>query len=354
MSYHSVRSFRLTRERYLFFDIFRKGPLIILVCPAYSPQFTDFGSIRIRDPIGRREYARTLSLIRVENEPFAVLAFRGVDPQARRAPVTVLYKGARAHFLLPKEPATTKKLLVQTTLMKSDYRLIRMFYPYYRAQGVEHFYMYYNGRITPEIAKEFAKPGVTLIPWNFPYWNRLPWVKWEPSHEGTSLTGTPLRHHAQMGQMHHALYKYGKGQADYMIFNDLDEYMHIKGLTLRERVADKKYTTYIFHNRWAKTLDGKIPHTFPRKFHCGGRGDHPWQSKCIHKTDVTMSIYIHSYRDRTDGSNAPSEEQEHFHFHNWGSKHRIPAHLVPEDRRQWTHGDTIVELDKLAAGGKES
>jgi hypothetical protein len=42
-----------------------------------------------------------------------------------------------------------------TTLFKDDFKLIHVFYNYYLKQGIEHFYLYYNGKLTDLIIKEF-------------------------------------------------------------------------------------------------------------------------------------------------------------------------------------------------------
>jgi hypothetical protein len=53
-------------------------------------------------------------------------------------------------------------------------------------------------------------------------------------------------HHAQPGQIQHALYKYGKNEYTYMIFNDLDEYMHIKNKKLIDIINESNYDSIQF------------------------------------------------------------------------------------------------------------
>ena len=50
-----------------------------------------------------------------------------------------------------------------------------------------------------------------------------------------------FKHHAQPGQMHHALYKYGKNNYNYMIFCDLDEYIFIPNKTIKEYIFENKH-----------------------------------------------------------------------------------------------------------------
>jgi hypothetical protein len=68
---------------------------------------------------------------------------------------------------------TLKHNLVLTTLFKDDYKLFTLFYEYYKKQGVEHFYMYYNGIVTEDIKRLFNYEDVKLISWDFIYWNIL-------------------------------------------------------------------------------------------------------------------------------------------------------------------------------------
>ena len=35
-------------------------------------------------------------------------------------------------------------------MFQHDFRIIPIFYDYYKKQGVDHFYLYYNGRLTDD------------------------------------------------------------------------------------------------------------------------------------------------------------------------------------------------------------
>ena len=74
-------------------------------------------------------------------------------------------------FNLKHMKTTKNKKLTLTTLFKTDYKLNTIFYDYYKNQGVEHFYMYYNGKITDEIKKYYNREDITLIEWDYLYWN---------------------------------------------------------------------------------------------------------------------------------------------------------------------------------------
>lgn len=205
-----------------------------------------------------------------------------------------------------------KKNLALTTLFKNDYYLFPIFYQYYKKQGVEHFYMYYNGILTDEIKDYFHYDDVTLIEWNFRYWS-----------PPTSTGITP--HHAQMAQIHHAIYKYGKTNYNYMIFNDLDEYLYIPDQKLIDFIkANPEIDTFGFHNIWSITVDKNIPDTFPdtiitdtQKIHYGRR------SKNIHKLDSIKTIGIHVHNSYQNNINPKRiHGLDMYHFYNWTKRNR--------------------------------
>ncbi len=201
--------------------------------------------------------------------------------------------------------------LTITTLFKDDYNLFPLFYEYYKNQGVEHFYMYYNGIITKEIKELFNKSDVTLIEWNFRY----------------SLSNCKYWHHAQLGQMHDALYKYGKFNSKYMIFCDLDEYLNIKNNTIKNFIfQNPNIRTFGFCNFWSRTLDNKIPDKFPNEFMIGEKLMYGARSKNIYKTDEVMVIGIHSSMCLCATGWTPGDRTitnlDMFHFYNWSQKNR--------------------------------
>lgn len=256
---------------------------------------------------------------------------------------------------------TNNHFLALTTLFKHDHYLFPIFYNYYKAQGVQHFYMYYNGIITEEINKLFAKQDVTLVEWRFHYWNP-PGIKYP--------------HHAQMGQMHHALYRYGKDNYEYMIFCDLDEYLHIprnrfidtetntntnantntntteeppktliyfknknnntkkdatkdaskKTISISNFIKDNSHIDIFgFCNYWSDTTDGNIPTTgkFPNKFlTVETPSEYLERSKNIYKVSSINTIGIHQigynfYDDKTAITNLNM-----YHFYKWSSRNR--------------------------------
>jgi hypothetical protein len=195
------------------------------------------------------------------------------------------------------------KVLSITTLFKDDYNSIPIFYDYYKKQGVEHFYLYYNGTLTNEIKHICDKEDISLIEWDYQYWS---------DYSEHSI------HHAQLGSLHHAIYKYGKDNTEYMIFCDLDEYLHNKNGKLIELVT--KYSnidTFEFVNCWAKMIDDENNQSvFPSNFYSCETND--WnRKKCIHKLNSIKYIDIHGGKDLGYNSrniNTYNVDLKMFHF----------------------------------------
>ena len=211
-----------------------------------------------------------------------------------------------------------KKKLALTTLFKSDYKLFPRFYNYYKNEGVEHFFMYYNGIITSEIKKIFNKEDVTLIEWNFRFWNNKQ---------------CKYVHHAQLGQMHNALYKYGKDSYEYMIFCDLDEYLHIDNISLLLFVIHNNLDIYSFRNIWSSCIGDDCIDTFPEEFLVSvEKEENIDRSKIIYKTDKVKVIGIHfTSREGWIGDVQCLIGFDMYHFYNWSNsttaKERI---LLPQ------------------------
>jgi hypothetical protein len=172
--------------------------------------------------------------------------------------------------------------------------------------------MYYNGKITEEIVTDILNlPNVTLIEWDFPYWND---------------NGDKYKHHAQMGQLSDALYKYGKDRHKYMIFCDMDEYMFVPGTHLNTFVdIHPEVDIFGFHNIWANTLDGKIPdsHVFPKQIFIGSEKlRYNLRSKNIYKTSCLKIAGIHSSRHFCSENVKILNNLDMFHFYNWSGVER--------------------------------
>ena len=168
--------------------------------------------------------------------------------------------------------------------------------------------MYYNGIITNEIKNIMDKDDVTLIEWNYQYWN----------------TNCKYEHHAQPGQMHHAIYRYGKDINNYMIFCDLDEYLYIPEYTLKNFImSNSDVDVFGFCNRWSKTIDGNLPSDFPNNFLTSEKLPKFDRSKNIYKLNSITTVDIHGYENKYNKVPIITKNFDMFHFYNWSQKDRI-------------------------------
>lgn len=330
-----MNPFHLTDYKYLFFDMFYKNNKLYLILPIYSEPF-DSNKLIIH--IGGTILQLSDKKIKNCGEPIAIYIYN-VDSLENTINIEVSFFNLKRSYTLQHLANTntnTNDSLALTTLFKDDFRLFPIFYDYYTKQGVEHFYMYYNGISTPQLKQWFNKRNVTLIDWPFQYWN---------------AKNCKYMHHAQPGQLHHALYKYGKGSHDYMIFCDLDEYLYIPNISLKKYIFQhKEIDSFGFLNKWSQSLDyitpfsmrvlkklnNKAPVTvFPKRF-LTAKGVLPYnnRSKNIHKTSSVDILGIHMAHSYIDSIKDPKLLIHNimFHFYNWSKPKRenkeLPMYLT--------------------------
>ncbi len=305
--YDIIHPFKLAENKYVFFDIFHKNNEIILICPVYNADY-NYKLIQLKHNNNTLKLSKII--LKIESEPIVILKFSFVSNEKINT-IVVLYNNMQKKYTLVNKKTKKTYLLTQTTLFKNDYKLIDIFYKYYKDQGVEKFYLYYNGKINNNIKNICEKEGILLLEWDYKYWN-------------TTLENSEFRHHAQLGQIHHSLYKYGKDETAYMIFNDLDEYMFVKNIKLCDLVRPMKFDTYGFCNYWANTIDKKIPEEFPNKFMISDKFEFGVRSKCIHKVDSIYATGIHTGRKYTKKTTFINKNNKFmmFHFFNWSGKKR--------------------------------
>jgi len=253
-------------------------------------------------------------IIKNEDEPIQILIYDFVYPKNKFYEIKVLFNNISKIFILKHTECVKDKKLALTTLFKNDYKLIKIFYDYYKNQGVEHFFMYYNGKIDDEVKSYFNYEDITLIEWDFKY---------------RHCNSVPSGHYAQLGQIHDAIYRFGKDKYEYMLFCDLDEYFYLPNNgKLIDLVSDENVDTFVFHNCWANTEDNTIPDVFPDKFLIAHKPNItpninilPHRAKCIHKMDSIVYTNIHIGKKFNKKSNVKNESIM-FHFYSWSKPER--------------------------------
>jgi hypothetical protein len=301
-----IQSFKISTDEYLFFDIFHKNNVLYLICPLYQESINET-LLTIYGGDTLLNYREKHS--RVSRESTEIVLFDYVTDSLTMSTVKVIYNGNEKKYELPHIQSKPCNNISITTLFKNDYNLISIFYDYYRKQGVTNFYMYYNGKLTDDIKTKYNLPGITLVEWDFRYW----------VHGGKFSD-----HHAQPGQMHHALYRYCKDFDEYLIFCDLDEYLYIPNTTLSEYFkSNPTIDMFGFKNVWADTLDETIPTEFPSKVSISSElFTIGYRSKFAYRVDSISTVYIHipslpHIKDKWNISNIM------LHFYKWSGKNRI-------------------------------
>lgn len=302
---------------HIFLDIFYKDNLIHIFTPYYEGLLNYNITLKYNGEILKLKNEYTLPI-------YESAKVKLYDISSEESEVDVLVESEYGNkiFHLEHIKSVKDKLLITSTMFKDDYNLFNVYYDYYMKHGVDYFYMYYNGIITPEIMKIFDKPNVQLIEWDFRYYIK--------SQHNIAI------HYAQPSQINHALYRFGKGFTQYMIFNDFDEYMSIpkniennhgiksyKQYNLRDFVQDNPFDSYYFCNIWSNTLDNKIPSKFPYTFKIGAKLDKiGTRTKCIHNVDTFNYVNIHECCDKIETSKRIGRF-DLFHFYNWSNKKRV-------------------------------
>lgn len=120
-------------------------------------------------------------------------------------------------------PVQNKFLVFMTLFYKESDQELNDFYAYYRRQGVEHFYMYFNASLSSRGPLP-SYPDVTYIEWDFPYF----------------VNG---RHHAQVPAINDYAKKY-MHNFDYSILADIDEFIVCKDNLTVDQYLKKYKSSY--------------------------------------------------------------------------------------------------------------
>jgi len=325
--YNKIHSFQYDYNRFIIFDIFVKNGELYVIIPVYSNDFPNNDKLLLNSS----QFTFTIKhkKCKINYEPIIVLIYDIVPVQNsileyEYVNLNAKYDGLEHTYkLINYTSQPNKYYLTATTLFKDDYNLGQFFCNYYQNQGVEHFYLYYNGIVTVEITDFLHnRENITLLPWDFVYFNYDPKYYFENNYH----------HHAQPGQIHHALYKYGKNTSQYMIFCDFDEYIYIPKITLKAEIQNTKADAYTLFCYWSKTLDNSVPKEFPEKVEIGDKITN-CRRKHIYNTQSVELIGIHEPHTFLIDNPIKLTDYMFFHFYNWSSPNRIEN----------TH--TIIDID---------
>ena len=136
----SINNFKISENKYLFFDIFSKDNKIHMILPIYNDVFNsddiDINIEGIKIEISEK-------YIKDSSEPIIIYIYDYTSNKSEIV-VNINYKNIIKIYNLQHIISNKKNNLSITTLFKNDFKLFPIFYQYYLEQGVEHFYMIDN------------------------------------------------------------------------------------------------------------------------------------------------------------------------------------------------------------------
>jgi hypothetical protein len=311
MEFYNIQSCYIDDKDILYFDVFIKDNLLYIIKPVYykpRPRLEKW-VIRVNgEPVKLTENKVSLDWrTETENgEPFWITKYE-IKNVLDINDVSIKLKDIHETFQLVPH-VEEKKLFSVSTLFKYDIEEYERWYNYYKAQGADHFYIYYNGILSDDQIKILENDDVTLINWDFRYVN-FPLLQKPP--EGSHYK---YGHHAQPAQINHAFHLFND---HYMLFCDFDEFLEWNDGTLREMIL--KYSdidVFGFRNCWAKSGFEK------NTLHYDDPLEYPIRAKNIYKVEsYKNSIKIHS-PSITNGYNIKSDLNM-YHFHKINASKRL-------------------------------
>lgn len=188
---------------------------------------------------------------------------------------------------------TRQGALAVATLFKGDCHRIENFCKHYRVQGVERFYLYYNGPTLP--TDIYNASDIEYRCWDFPYWN-------------TEIG--QWRHHAQTAFLT-SMYLRNLPRYDWFGLIDLDEIMYCSEKTVGQYLIDKPETVSCvkIKNHWAKYENNELYYTLvpteSGRTKCFYRGSYPYlcaihTPKRYYNVEMPSDIIMIHYIDNKD------------------------------------------------------
>lgn len=180
------------------------------------------------------------------------------------------------HTLKPVTPRHHKMCIA--TLFKDDYSWIETFYQYYKKQGVDYFYLWYNGDIEIVRDKLFQADDIEYGSWNFHYWD------------------SPNKHHAQVPCLLTFQYKYFP-YTDYASINDLDEFITGPDTTIYDYCKTINFKVLTVANYWSRLSKSDERSKGTMELLVTEKSTGSQRRKAIYRSDFNDVIGIHGPTD---------------------------------------------------------
>jgi hypothetical protein len=249
-------SFALGKDRYLFADAFIADDHLVLVSTFYPDVLIAFDDVRVVVDGVRLTVFEEVAY----NEYEPVRVVRYPLPARAQYAVAITYGERTLSARLSPDPITTPTLAL-ATLFKHDAVNVELCYRYYRAQGFERFYFFYNGDLN-QLDREgsrcaaFAQlrtplprgPDIVYGSWPFTYWIQRD----SPAFNALLLDPQAAHntHHAQMLFLSMVRERFLR-RSSHLALVDLDELLHVPGETLAAHLTRTNPTHISAPNHWA-------------------------------------------------------------------------------------------------------
>jgi hypothetical protein len=215
------------------------------------------------------------------------------------------------------EPST----FALATLFKDDYHWLDLTYRYYKRQGVDRFYFFYNGDISRIVDALPSHPDIVYGSWPFQYWS-----------PGAGPTGNYL-HHAQTTFLTMVMQRFHPHH-EFLLLNDLDEFVQADPDKYRSLLdflmQQRSGSCWIAPNVWSRIQECAPEHIVLRA-NLSSRARSFHRAKSLYHKSFRGPVGIHfpKRKTRRELESMLSDELRIYHIVDfWGGRR---THLIEEE-----------------------
>jgi hypothetical protein len=333
--------------RYLFFAIFWTPAGVAAISHYYRDAPVDFHGaiVDVRLPNGSRFRLDTIQDLGLdEYEPTRCVLFP-FGPQLRREvakhetiQLELTYGGHSVAFSLHREELQPSTFAL-ATLFKDDYHWLDLTYRYYKRQGVDRFYFFYNGDISRIVDALPPYPDIVYGSWPFQYWS-----------PGAGPTGNYL-HHAQTTFLTMVMQRFHPHH-EFLLLNDLDEFVQAdpdKYRSLLDFLTQQRSNScWIAPNVWSK-IQECTSRDIVLRANRSSRARSFHRAKSLYHKSFRGPVGIHfpKRKTRRELESMLSDELRLYHIVDfWGGRrtHLVEKEASEEKRLPLATGSTITHV----------
>lgn len=186
-------------------------------------------------------------ILKYDNYESCLIIILEIEKNIDELKIIINYEENSKSFNL-KQLKLPENNIYSMTLFKDDYNLLKKYLEYYSNLGVSCFLLYYNNLIDDDFIQEIniinqSKYQIILVEWNYDYWYKY--------------NNNNKHHHAQTMAINDSLYIL-KNFCNYVLYNDLDEYIKIDKTFNDIIKEDEKVDIYEFKCLFCKMGENLI------------------------------------------------------------------------------------------------